>query len=104
VFADDVEGLVSFLREVFDAKGEFRAAQPSEMVIGDSMLLVSGTTEREAFAAFLYVYVDDVDATYRRATGAGAEVIEEPRDLPYGDRRATVSDAWGNTWQIAARL
>jgi len=22
-------------------------------------------------------------------------------DTPYGDRRATVKDRWGNTWQIA---
>ena len=25
------------------------------------------------------------------------------RDVPYGDRRAMVSDAWGNLWQIATR-
>ena len=24
-----------------------------------------------------------------------------PADMPYGDRRATVRDPWGNVWQIA---
>jgi len=52
--------------------------------------------------AALYVYVDDVDETYRRAIAAGAESIEAPADLPYGDRRATVRDSWANFWQIAA--
>ena len=51
--------------------------------------------------AFLYVYVGDADATYRRALDAGARSLEEPRDVPYGDRRCMVTDRWGNTWQIA---
>ena len=32
---------------------------------------------------------------------AGARLLEEPRDTPYGDRRAMVQDAWGNELQIA---
>jgi uncharacterized glyoxalase superfamily protein PhnB len=51
--------------------------------------------------AFLYVYVDDSDSTYKRALLAGATSLEEPADMPYGDRRAMVRDRWGNTWQIA---
>jgi uncharacterized glyoxalase superfamily protein PhnB len=31
----------------------------------------------------------------------GAASLEKPMDTPYGDRRATVLDSWGNTWQIA---
>ncbi len=34
---------------------------------------------------------------------AGAETVEDPRDVRYGDRRATVSDPWGTVWQIATR-
>ena len=37
----------------------------------------------------------------RRAVAAMAEVLEEPSDVPYGDRRAMVRDPSGNTWQIA---
>ena len=63
--------------------------------------MVSGTAYRDAAAAYLYVYVEDADATYQRAVAAGATSLEEPSDTPYGDRRATVQDEWGNTWQIA---
>jgi PhnB protein len=28
-------------------------------------------------------------------------VLEDPRDMPYGDRRAMIGDPSGNTWQIA---
>jgi uncharacterized glyoxalase superfamily protein PhnB len=53
--------------------------------------------------AFLYLYVEDADATYRRAVQAGAQSLEEPSDMPYGDRRGMVQDRWGNVWQIATR-
>jgi PhnB protein len=104
VFVSDPTGLVAFLKQVFAATGEVRPDVPAEVRIGDSLLMVSGTEVRNSMPACLYVYVDDVDATYRRAIGAGAASLEEPSDLPYGDRRAMVQDAWANLWQIAARL
>lgn len=60
-----------------------------------------GDVEREPFPAFLHVYVDAADAAFRRAVAAGAQVIEEPVDTPYGDRRAMVRDPFGNVLQIA---
>jgi PhnB protein len=100
----DVAAEVDFLRAVFDATGEVRSGSPSEIRIGDSLVMVSSADERELFPAFLYVYVNDAEGTYRRAIAAGAVSIEEPRDTPYGDRRAMVSDASGNVFQIAHRL
>jgi len=52
----------------------------------------------------LYVYVDDTDKIYRRALEAGAISLEEPSDMPYGDRRGMVLDEWGNAWQIATHM
>ena len=101
MFVDDPAGAVRFLREVFGAEGEFAGHRPAEMTIGDSMLLVSGTTERGRFPTFLYVYVDDTDAAFARAVDAGAEVMEEPLQTPYGQRRAMVRDPYGNVFQIA---
>jgi PhnB protein len=93
--------LVRFLKSTFDADGEYAAKAPSQMKIGDSIVMVSAAGVRDANPSFLYVYVDDVDATYRRALQAGAASIEEPQDVPYGDRRAMVKDPCGNDWQIA---
>lgn len=101
IFVDTPEPLVAFIKRVFGATGSFHRERPTELRIGDSMLMVSASIERGAMPAFLYVYVEDTDATYRRALEAGAKSLEPPRDLPYGDRRAMVQDAWGNTWQIA---
>jgi PhnB protein len=98
----DPANLVRFLKQVFGAQGEFRPDRPAEIRIGDSILMVSdGNGLRDPVAAFLYVYVEDTDSTYRRAVAAGASSMEEPARMPYGDRRAMVKDPWGNLWQIA---
>jgi len=104
IFTDDPHGLVAFLKRVFDAKGAYRESRPTELRIGDSMLMVSGTEARAAMAVCLYVYVTDVDAVYSSAVAAGARSVEAPAVMPYGDRRAMVEDAWGNVWQIATYL
>ena len=102
VITDDVAGLVGFLKIVFGAIGELQSGAPTEMRIGDSVVMVSdGGGAREAMPAFLYVYVENADETYQRAIAAGAQSIERPADKPYGDRRAMVRDSWGNVWQIA---
>lgn len=100
---DDPVRQVEFLRAVFDAVGDVHVERPAEIRIGDSLVMVASTEYRHAFPAFLYVYVEDADAAYRRALDAGAVTIEDPVDTPYGDRRATVQDPFGNVFQIAHR-
>ncbi|HEY8297970.1 MAG TPA: VOC family protein [Candidatus Baltobacteraceae bacterium] len=93
---------VRFLTDAFDATGEYRSDVPTVMKIGDSIVMIStGGGLREPKPAFLYLYVDDTDVSYRRALQAGAVSIEEPAETPYGDRRAMVTDPCGNDWQIA---
>jgi uncharacterized glyoxalase superfamily protein PhnB len=99
----DTAAAVAFLRTVFDAEGEVVDGRPAELRIGDSMVMVSTIGERDAFPAFLYIYVPDADATYARAMAAGATSIEEPQDTPYGDHRAMIRDSFGNVYQIATR-
>jgi PhnB protein len=101
VVVDDVAAQVDFLREVFGGTGDVEPGRPAEVRIGDSVIMISSTAERDPFPALLYVYVDDADQTFQRAIAAGARVIEEPLDTPYGDRRAMVRDPFGNVLQIA---
>jgi len=103
IVVEDVAGLITFLKRAFGATGELQRDAPSQVMIGDSRLLVSKAGPREVFPAFLYVYVDDADATCRRALDAGAVSLEAVWETPYGDRRGMVRDAWGNVWQVAKR-
>jgi PhnB protein len=104
IVVHDAERLVEFLRRVFGATGDYRPDLPSEIKIGDSIVMVSDAGTRRPMPAFLYVYVHDTDTTNRLALQAGASSLEQPSDMPYGDRRAMVEDEWGNTWQIATRI
>ncbi|EYF03479.1 VOC family protein [Chondromyces apiculatus] len=44
----------------------------------------------------LCVYVDDVDATVAHLRASGVPIVLEPRDQPWGERVAYVSDPDGN--------
>jgi PhnB protein len=106
LFVNDADKLVEFLKTAFDATERPRADKrsPAQIAIGDSMLIVSNAGQRPAMPTFLYLYVADADATYRRALQAGARSLEEPQDTHYGDRRAMVEDPFGNIWQIATHV
>jgi uncharacterized glyoxalase superfamily protein PhnB len=47
-----------------------------------------------------YVVADDVDALFKRATAAGAEVLRGLEDTDYGSRDFTVRDPEGNRWSF----
>ncbi len=101
IVVDDPARLVQFLIDAFGATGEYRSDMPSLMRIGDSIVMVSGADFREPTRAFLYLYVEDPDATYDKALAAGAVSVEQPAETPYGARRAMITDPCGNDWQIA---
>jgi PhnB protein len=100
--------LIDFLKNAFgaevthtptpDASGNFHA----EAKIGDAPLLLgSGYFSDPSMAAAIYLYVPDVDATYKRALGLGAKSVREPSEQTWGDRVGGVKDASGNTWWLA---
>ena len=51
-----------------------------------------------------WVYVDDVDATLDRLRAAGAPVVAEPADQPWGERVARTRDPGGHLVLLGAPL
>jgi uncharacterized glyoxalase superfamily protein PhnB len=49
----------------------------------------------------IVVHVKDVDAHFEAARGAGATILREPTDQPYGQREYAVRDPDGHSWWIA---
>ncbi len=46
----------------------------------------------------VYVYVEDVEQHYATAKGAGAKILSELEDKPYGDRVYSAEDLEGHRW------
>jgi PhnB protein len=107
----DPDGVISFLREAFGAQELHRMNGPdgslwhAEVQVGDSRLMLGGASEQwPAQPAVIYVYVEDVDATYQRALAAGATSVMEPADQFWGDRHGGVKDPAGNQWWISTHV
>lgn len=49
----------------------------------------------------LHFYVEDVDAVFAQAVGAGATVIKPVQDQFYGDRTGALKDPFGHIWFLA---
>jgi PhnB protein len=101
--------LIEFMKQAFAAE-ELAIHRGPEDTIVHAMVRVGGSVIEmgEAHAEWgpmptmFYLYVDDVDAWYRRALAAGATSEEAPALQPYGERRAAVRDAHDNQWYLAA--
>ena len=48
----------------------------------------------------IYIYVENVDAHYAQAKGAGARIVRELQDTPYGSREYSATDPEGFLWSF----
>jgi uncharacterized glyoxalase superfamily protein PhnB len=48
--------------------------------------------------------VTQVDELFDRAKKAGARVLAEPADKPYGERQCSFVDPWGHPWTLSETI
>ena len=114
---EDAAAAINFLRDAFGFEEAIRMADEdgvvnhAELRLGnDSVMLGYPGADYESprkanhRSALVHVYVDDVDAHFERARAAGAEIIMEPTDQEYGDRRYDAYDLEGQLWPFATAL
>ncbi len=105
------EPLIGFLKRAFGAEEIAKYASPDGVVqhaqvrVGNSVLEMGESHGKyPPMAAMFYLYLPDVDAAFKRAVSAGANPLSQPEDQPYGDRTASVKDAFGITWYLATHI
>jgi predicted enzyme related to lactoylglutathione lyase len=54
--------------------------------------------------AGLVLATDNVDAVFEKVRASGAEVLQEPMDMPYGARECEFRDPAGNSVRFSQRL
>jgi PhnB protein len=105
----DADAELAFLKAAFGAvevncqRNPDHTVMHAEIKIGDSLVMLGQAGGRsKPRAGALYLWVEDVDATYAKALKAGATSESEPEDKPYGHRNAGVTGRSGVTWWIGA--
>jgi PhnB protein len=104
-----------FYKRAFDAKEVFRHPLDDKgrtmhlhLVINGGSVMLSdfypehGFAEKAPQAFNLHIQVDDVDAWWKRAVDAGAEVTMPLQKQFWGDRYGQVRDPFGVIWSLAA--
>ena len=121
LFYDDVARAARFMEEAFGFTVVFTSPDPggglahAQLAHGSGLImvghagggglgLVKSAGALGALHAAVYVFVDDVDAHCERARAAGAKVLVEPADQPWGDRMYGAVDPEGQFWMFARRL
>ncbi len=113
----DAAGAIDFYKKVFGAVELVRMPGPNnkvmhaEVKIGDSVVFITDTVTDKAPAVstpthfipqYLHLYVEDVDATFKRAVEAGVKVDMPLEDMFWGDRYGKFTDPFGQQWSVAS--
>jgi PhnB protein len=95
---------IEFMKNVFDATEQIIVPRTEgvimhgELRIGEAVIMYADTTEQiAARPAGIFIYVDSVDETYKKALDAGAASLMEPMHQPYG-YTCGFHDVFGNDW------
>jgi PhnB protein len=111
VVTDDTGALLDFITTAFG--GEELARVPvedgsighAEIRVGDTVVLAFDRRDDwPALPSLLRVYVEDADAAVAKAVAAGARIVTELSDAPWGDRGGRVRDPFGNIWWVVAHV
>lgn len=116
----DAAGAIDFYKRAFGAIELSRANAPdgtkmwhAALQIGDSRLMLSDAYPEQgahapepsgAVGFAIWLYVPDVDAVFRRAIEAGAQVRMPLETAFWGDRFGGLVDPFGHNWAIATRV
>jgi uncharacterized glyoxalase superfamily protein PhnB len=77
--------------------GDHRA----QLVYEDGAVIV---IEGDAAPSYLLVRVEDADSHRARAESAGAKILSEPTDWPYGERQYSAEDPGGHVWTFSESI
>jgi PhnB protein len=118
----NASAMIDFYQKVFGAVETMRLKMPdgrighAEITIGGASVMLADEFPEMGFLSprsiggsarspvAIHLYVEDVDAVYKRALSAGATSAKEPTDEFFGDRNAHIIDASGHVWFLSTRI
>lgn len=119
LFIKNAARAIDYYKNVFGATERMRMpgsngrVMHAELQIGDSIVMLAdenpsaGIKSPETVggaSSSLHIYVEDVDATTKKAVQEGARLVRPVKDEFYGDRSGTIVDPFGHMWSIATHI
>lgn len=116
---NDAKSAIDFYKKAFGAQEMMRMQGPgdkighAELKIGDSVIMLaderpgsSGKSPKTlgGSSASIFLYLENVDSTFKQAVDAGGKAEMEPEDQFWGDRFGQLSDPFGHLWGLATHV
>jgi uncharacterized glyoxalase superfamily protein PhnB len=111
VIYQDVAAAIAWLTKTFGFSEHYRYGEAgglisgAQMHLGNAWIMLRRARSGNASPAqlgygtqSLTVFVDDVDAHFKRAKAAGAKIVEELNETVYGERQYGAEDLDGHHW------
>jgi PhnB protein len=110
---------ITFYKQAFGAVELGRLPGPQGKLmhallrIGDSAVMLMdefpdygsfGPKSLKGSPVTIHLYVEDVDATVKRAVAAGAKITMPVDDMFWGDRYGKIEDPFGHHWSVATHI
>ena len=112
----DAPAAIAWLKEAFGFTENMIVPGPDDTIahaqlgFGSGVIMVGSQRDDElqmripcdlgGITQSIYIVVDDADAHYARAVEAGAEIVRELQDTPYGSRDYSARDPEGHLWNF----
>jgi PhnB protein len=115
----EADKALDFYQKAFGAEETVRMPGPggrimhAELRIGDSVIMLHeempemGSKSPKSYGGTpvgFYVYVENVDAAWKRAVDAGAKPTMPLQDMFWGDRTGRLEDPFGHAWNLAQHI
>jgi PhnB protein len=120
IIVDGAADAIQFYERAFGATEVFRLPMGdkvghAEIKIGNSHIMladefperdIKGPKSRGGVTSSLMIYVEDVDAAFKRAIDAGGKVDGDMavKNQFYGDRSGTLVDPYGHKWTLGTHV
>jgi uncharacterized glyoxalase superfamily protein PhnB len=114
LFYPDVPQAVAWLTTALPFTERLRNSEDRrQLVHGNGAIVVTkaglnanepSSTQQKPGAQLITLRVTQVDELFERARKAGAHVLTEPSDRPYGERQCSFVDPWGHAWTLSETI
>jgi uncharacterized glyoxalase superfamily protein PhnB len=98
----DVREAVAWLSRAFGFEERLQIGDHRAQLVFQSGAVIAVQGDRPG--STLLVRVEDADAHHAQAAGAGAKILSEPEDYPYGERQYSAVDLGGHRWTFSQSI